>query len=84
MPYPKHAHWFIAAFVIVIELTPASAQNFIDNIIVTTRRAESAQFTNPGNIHISIPDEADLIYPADMMNRVPGVYIQRGSGQESI
>ena len=84
MPYLKHAHWFIAAFVIAIELTPASAQNFIDNIIVTTRRSQSAQFTNPGNIHISIPSDADLIYPADMMNRVPGVYIQRGSGQEHL
>lgn len=63
----------------------ASAQTaVIDEVIVTTTRADSLRIDNAGNIATIDPSETVNLFPVEMLNRAPGVHIHRGSGQEHL
>ena len=63
----------------------ASAQTaVIDEVIVTTTRADSLRIDNTGNIATIDPSETVNLFPVEMLNRAPGVHIHRGSGQEHL
>ena len=53
-------------------------------MIVTTQRAGSERAYNPGNIALINTQDFTSLYPADILNHVPGLNIQRGSGQEHL
>lgn len=61
-----------------------TAQSLPDNLIVTTQRASSERAYNPGNIALADTQDIQSLYPADTLNRLPGVNIQQGSGQEHL
>ena len=56
----------------------------IDEVIVTTTRADSLRIDNAGNIATIDPSETVNLFPVEMLNRAPGVHIHRGSGQEHL
>ena len=53
----------------------------IDEVIVTTTRADSLRIDNAGNIATIDPSEAVNLFPVEMLNRAPGVHIHRGGGK---
>ena len=69
-----------------VALSPvAMAQTaVIDEVIVTTTRSDSLRIDNAGNIATIDPSETVNLFPAEMLNRAPGVHIHRGSGQEHL
>ena len=56
----------------------------IDEVIITTTRADSLRIDNAGNIATIDPSETVNLFPVEMLNRAPGVHIHRGSGQEHL
>lgn len=55
-----------------------------DEIIVTTQRMPSALSDHAGNIAVLETLDIPSLFPADLINRAPGVLIHRGNGQEHL
>lgn len=59
----------------------------LDELVVTTTGAASGRQRHPGNITTLTSDDVSFVSPnlaSDLLNRVPGVNIQPGSGVESL
>ena len=77
--------------VFVLSLQPVSAvaqennaSEVLDELVVTTTRAQAPRLDNPGNITTLDPDTRLSNYPADLLNQAPGINIHRGNGQEHL
>ena len=60
---------------------------YLDRIVVTSTRSERQLRVNVGNIAVMEAEELDLIGPhvaSEALNRLPGVNVMRGSGQEHL
>src|SRR5215831_7011213 len=58
-----------------------------DTVVVTANRAPQDALTTPASVsHIDAEDIAQIgaQHQADVLNQIPGVYIQRASGSESL
>lgn len=65
----------------------ADATSELEEIVVSATRRPQALLDVGASISRLGPDETgliDLLHAADALNRAPGVYVQRGSGQESL
>ncbi len=56
----------------------------LDEIVVTTTRAEAPRKDNIGNISILTPAQIETAYPSDLLNKATGVLIHRGNGQDHL
>jgi iron complex outermembrane receptor protein len=59
----------------------------LDEVVVTALRRPQAALAVSGSLSSVSPNELgviDLLHAADAINQVPGAYVQRGSGQESL
>ena len=73
----------------LLMLTPATpaAANDLDEIVVTSQRRQASLRQHPGNIAKLTTSEiatAGHQHPAEILNRMPGVWITRASGQEHL
>ena len=87
LTYAKSAKFLLAATMLGTTAfsSVALAQTaVIDEVIVTTTRADSLRIDNAGNIATIDPSETVNLFPVEMLNRAPGVHIHRGSGQEHL
>ncbi|MDC0147966.1 TonB-dependent receptor [Alphaproteobacteria bacterium] len=67
--------------------TIVSAQespSVVNEVVVTTTRNETSRFDNVGSISTLDAGKTVNIFPVDLVNRTPGVQINRGSGQEHL
>lgn len=67
--------------------TAAAAQEPLTELVVTARRLPSPRLDFAGSLSRLSADTLDLVgatHHAEVLNRIPGVHIQRGSGQESL
>jgi outer membrane receptor protein involved in Fe transport len=70
----------------LMALLPASAAS-LEEVVVTARRREERLVDVAASVSRLTPGELgrlDLAHHAESLNRVPGVFLQRGSGQESL
>ncbi len=61
--------------------------NLIDEIVVTASKSESNILTTQGNISSIDSEEIKFLgshNPGEIINRLPGIYISQGSGQEHL
>ena len=68
---------------VAASLSSAAAQD-IDTIVVTADRLGAPLTDTPAAISVLTDAERDLVSPrapAELLNRVPGVFVQAGSGQ---
>ena len=77
--------------VFMLSLQPVSAvaqendaSEVLDELVVTTTRAQAPRLDNPGNITTLDPDTRLSNYSADLLNQAPGINIHRGNGQEHL
>jgi hypothetical protein len=86
-PLPRRAHVALLALVTAPPLVPARPEGLLDEVVVTAQRrpeplariGASLSRIGPG-----ITGVIDRSHAAEALNRVPGVLMQRGSGQESL
>lgn len=62
----------------------ALAATEVDEIIVTTTGKATARRDNIGNIAIIDTQSPPSVFPADLVNQAPGVFVNRGNGQEHL
>jgi outer membrane cobalamin receptor len=65
---------------------PAAAGD-LDEIVVTSQRRQASLRQNAGNIAKLTSAEIEAVghqHPAEILNRLPGVWITRASGQEHL
>ena len=65
----------------------AMSANDLDEVVVTAGRRPQSWLEIGASLSRVTTDETgviDLLHVADALNRAPGVYMQRGSGQESL
>jgi outer membrane receptor protein involved in Fe transport len=75
------------SFLTSINIAPAQAEEdayLLNEIVVTTTRSATSRFDNAGNVTTLESDEKANLYPVELVNRAPGVYINRGSSQEHL
>ena len=89
-------HWNCKAFIAPLfsatllsttAITPSLAQEanyLVDEVVVTTTRSDTSRFDHAGNVSLLDPAETANLYPVELLNRAPGVYINRGSSQEHL
>ena len=61
--------------------------NLIDEIVVTASKSDSKILTTQGNISLIESEEIKFLgsrSPGEIINRLPGIYISQGSGQEHL
>jgi iron complex outermembrane receptor protein len=66
---------------------PASVPSELEEIVVTAQRQEVAALATPLSIGRVGSDTIELLgatHSSEVLNRIPGVMVQRGSGQESL
>lgn len=76
-----------SSFIALLIPTLVSAQDTVsglDEVVVTTTRNETPRFDNAGNISTLDAGKNVNLFPVDLVNRAPGVQINRGSGQEHL
>ena len=59
----------------------------LEDVVITARRREQTLAEVAASVTRITPgvmQRLDLAHPAEAMNRIPGVWLQRGSGQESL
>jgi iron complex outermembrane receptor protein len=74
------------AVLLAATVSPVSATT-LDEVVVTARRREQRLIdvaASLSRITPGITSALDLAHPAESLNRIPGVVLQRGSGQESL
>lgn len=80
--------WHIALTVtLVTPVSPVRADPTLTDIVVTARRLPSARFDQGGSVTRLDPGpygRIELTHHSEALDRVPGAYVQRGSGQESL
>jgi len=78
----------IAGLVVLLpSVSLADEANAIDEVVVTSSRAPSSLASHPGNIDVLDRDEIEAAshqHIHELLTRVPGVWVTRGSGQESL
>lgn len=65
----------------------AASGTTLDEVVVTARRREERIVDVAGSVSRLTPEalgRVDLTHHAESLNRIPGVFLQRGSGQESL
>ena len=78
---------FLAAVAIGLAATIATADDTVEELGVTRSRAPIARQLNPGNIGLLNSEavkQAAQTHPYELFTRVAGVWVTRGSGQESL
>jgi outer membrane receptor protein involved in Fe transport len=66
---------------------PTAAESDFEEIVVTARRQATAVLATPFSIGRVDADSVALVgatHSSEVLNRVPGALVQRGSGQESL
>jgi outer membrane receptor protein involved in Fe transport len=78
---------FLAAVAIGLSATIATANDAVEEIVVTSSRAPTARHLNPANIALlgsEAVKQAVQTHPYELFSRVAGVWVTRGSGQENL
>ncbi len=78
---------FLTAVAISLSATIATADDTVEEIVVTSSRAPTARHLNPGNIALlgsEAVKQAAQAHPYELFSRVAGVWVTRGSGQENL
>ena len=82
-------HLLCASFALVCQefSYAATDDSQLEEIVVTARRAPEPRLNFAGSLSRLTAQTIDLegaTHYSELLNRVPGVYVQRGSGQESL
>ena len=87
----KYSNIIRLTFLFTITLSSLSYSNakanLIDEIVVTASKTESNILTTQGNISSIDAEEIKFLgshNPGEIINRLPGIYISQGSGQEHL
>jgi outer membrane cobalamin receptor len=87
----KYSNKICLTFLFAITLSSLSCldvkANLIDEIVVTASKTESNILTTQGNIASIDAEEIKFLgshNPGEIINRLPGIYISQGSGQEHL
>ena len=78
---------FLAAIALLPFLYSDVTASLIDEIVVTASKNESSKLTTQGNIASINAEEIKFLgahNPGEIINRLPGIYISQGSGQEHL
>jgi iron complex outermembrane receptor protein len=78
---------FLLITVLFLAASPAMAQESVDEIVVTSTRKPSALKTHIGNVDSLdqlVLQKSNFAHVHELFTRVAGVWISRGSGQESL
>src|SRR5262245_8484599 len=73
--------------VVTASFAPTAVADDFEEIVVTARRQATATLATPFSIDRVYADSLALVgatHSSEVLNRVPGALIQRGSGQESL
>lgn len=84
--YPR-CKIFLAAIALLPFLYSDVTASLIDEIVVTASKNESSKLTTQGNIASINAEEIKFLgahNPGEIINRLPGIYISQGSGQEHL
>ena len=84
--YPR-CKIFLAAIALLPFFYSDVTASLIDEIVVTASKNESSKLTTQGNIASINAEEIKFLgahNPGEIINRLPGIYISQGSGQEHL
>ena len=87
MKLPRTTNHSLVGIVLLLATSNASADSNFDEIVVTSKRQGVAAADHIGNIARVSEDairESQHVHVNELMVKVPGVWIARGSGQESL
>ena len=88
MKFTKTRYLIFAFTITFISLSQFNLEaNLIDEIVVTASKNDSKILTTQGNISLIGSEEIKFLgsrNPSEILNRLPGIYISQGSGQEHL
>ena len=88
MKFTKIRYLILACTITFLFLSQSNVEaNLIDEIVVTASKNDSKVLTTQGNISLIQSEEIKFLgsrNPSEIINRLPGIYISQGSGQEHL